>query len=682
MKWKIWIPVIVVVVLLLSAAAVAVFGFWLPYRNAENVMPQGQMELRELHDGRMQLTWPEKNADARYLLEVRDDGVGDVPHVYLRVFTTDNTWKLPPLPNDKPLTISVRTVVDYKQLWMEKERFSENELSIRTILAAPTVQDTAWTTDENNKTLTFTYALNANERLRFYWLNESGAAQELRNTDEKELVVSFGDQGEIPMPAFGETATFRADVIRENADLLFYGDVSYEFSVQRDDLLGRDLNPVLTDEGYNVCTITWDETKGQYYQVQRLDRVTGEWEVLAEIPGDGERTYTTGHMPVNRTYTYRVVALGGQPMPDSEFSAMSGDLEQKTKESPIYCTIWPLKNLKTYADPQKTTPVGSIKAGTAWCVLEEQGDMFGIRQDGVIRYVESDHCMINLPEYMDDMCDYDITNSYASLYMVHEFEIPLVTNVVTKGYEKVKLQNGEYLVPLLYRTAKRLAEAARTARAEGYQLKIYDSFRPQSATVDIYDLTEKILKEKLPEKPFLETVKLEELELPDPRKEINPETNLEEDVPLTYEDVMLGAQYTLNYFLAKGGSMHNYGLALDLTIVDLNTGKDVKMQSSMHDLSCYSVNARNNKAAKKLKEIMTGAGFVGLISEWWHFQDDEARNAINLSALWNGVTANCWMADDNGWRFRNSRGVYCKNGEYTIDGTKYVFDANGYVVTP
>ena len=681
MKWKVLVAVILII-LLLGAAAVAVFGFWLPYRNAESAMVQGQMELRECSDGRMQLTWPNAHVNGRYLLEIREEGVGEAPYVYLRVYTGNNTWKLPPLPNDKMLTISVRTVVDYKQLWMEKERLSENELAIRTTLEAPDMRAMQWTTDVNNKTLTLSYVLDQDQQCRLYWQDAGGNWKEVRDTNQTEMTISFGDQGEFPVPSFGGTAYFGADVYRETAELVFYGNISYEFAVVRDDLLGRELNPVLTDDGYNVCTITWDETKGEYYQVQRLDRVTGDWETLAQIPGDGERTYTSGHMAVNRTYTYRVVAVGGQTMPDSEYAAISGDLEQKTKESPIYCTIWPLKNLKTYADPQKTTAVGSIKAGTAWCVVEEQGDMFGIRQDGQIRYVESNHCLINLPEYMDDMCSYDITNSYASLYMVHEFEIPEVTNAVTKGYDKVKLQNGEYLVPLLYPTAKRLAEAARIARGEGYQLKIYDSFRPQAATVEIYDLTEKILKENLPEKPFTDKFTLEELNLPEPKKELNPETNLEEEVPLTYEEVMLGTEYTLNYFLAKGGSMHNLGLALDLTIVDLNTGKEVKMQTSMHDLSCYSVNAKNNKAAKKLNEIMTAAGFGGLVSEWWHFQDNEARSTINPSALWNGVTASCWMADDHGWRFRNSKGVYCKNGTFTIDGTKYNFDGEGYVIEP
>ena len=680
MKRKV-ILAVVIAAIVLGAAAVAVFGFWLPYRNAESAMSQGQMELRELDSGMLQLTWPQAGPQVRYLLEIRETGNVETPYVYYRVYTGENTWTLPPLPTDKALTISVRTVVSYKQLWLEKERISENELAITTTLTPPALQEMEWVADENAKTVTLTYTLGDNEWCHLYWKDETGTWQRVQDTDQTEQVLTFGDKGEFPVPPFGEMCFFQLDVYRMEADLVFYGNISCGFAVQRDDLLGRDLNPVITDDGYNVSTITWEETKGQTYQVQQLDKTTGQWVTLTEIPGDGERTYTTDHMPVNSSFTYRVIAVGGQTLPDSEFAAISGELVQQTKESPIFCTIWPLKDLKTYADPAKTTAVGSIKAGSAWCVVAEEGDMFGIRQNGQIRYVESNYCLINLPEYLGDMCSYNITNSYDSLYMVHEFEIPKVTGVVTKGYEKVKMNSGEYLVPLLYPTAKKLADASRIAKEAGYQLKIYDAFRPQAATVQIYDLTEKMLEEELPEKPYTNKYTLEQLNLPKPKTQTDPETKEEKEVPLTYEDVMLGEEYTLNYFLAKGGSMHNLGLALDLTMVDLSTGKEVKMQTSMHDLSCYSVIYKNNKAAKKLDEIMKAAGFGGLVSEWWHFQDNDARNTINPPALWSGVTPGSWMADDNGWRFRNSNGVYCKGGTFTIDGTKYTFDAQGYVIT-
>ena len=110
--------------------------------------------------------------------------------------------------------------------------------------------------------------------------------------------------------------------------------------------------------------------------------------------------------------------------------------------------------------------------------------------------------MINLPEYLGPLCAYNISNSYSSLYMVHEYAIPQVTGEVTVGYDRVRMADGSYLVPLLYPTAQKLETAAREARSRGFRLKIYDSYRPSRATREIYDLTKKVLEEPLPERSY------------------------------------------------------------------------------------------------------------------------------------------------------------------------------------
>ena len=207
MKWKAIIAVVIAAVVL-GAAALAVFGFWLPYRNAQSTMTQGQMELRVLDDGKLQLTWPQADGTDRYLLEVRETGDMEQPYVYYRVYTRENTWTLPPLPTDKELTISVRTVVDYRQLWQEKERISENELSISLSLVPPALQNMQWTADEETKTVTLTYTLGENEWCHLHWKDEGGVWQEVQDTDQTELTLTFGDQGEFPVPSFGKHIFF------------------------------------------------------------------------------------------------------------------------------------------------------------------------------------------------------------------------------------------------------------------------------------------------------------------------------------------------------------------------------------------------------------------------------------------------------------------------------------------
>jgi hypothetical protein len=80
-----------------------------------------------------------------------------------------------------------------------------------------------------------------------------------------------------------------------------------------------------------------------------------------------------------------------------------------------------------------------------------------------------------------------------------------------------------------------------------------------------------------------------------------------------------------------------------------------------------------------LARLMREAGFAGLTSEWWHFQDDEIRASVNLPYMREGVNPECWMADNMGWRYRDETGKFLKNCSATIDGVMYTFDKDGYV---
>lgn len=103
------------------------------------------------------------------------------------------------------------------------------------------------------------------------------------------------------------------------------------------------------------------------------------------------------------------------------------------------------------------------------------------------------------------------------------------------------------------------------------------------------------------------------------------------------------------------------------------------MQSSMHDLSWYSALSNNNENAELLRRYMTGAGFNGLSSEWWHFQDDESRIAYGINSfLWTGVSPEGWRADDGGWKYRRSDGSYYVSTTAAISGVSYTFDESGY----
>jgi len=71
------------------------------------------------------------------------------------------------------------------------------------------------------------------------------------------------------------------------------------------------------------------------------------------------------------------------------------------------------------------------------------------------------------------------------------------------------------------------------------------------------------------------------------------------------------------------GSRHNRGLAVDLTLIDAK-GRESKMPTAFDD---FTPKARRNapaapEAAKNraaLEQAMKRRGFVGLATEWWHF---------------------------------------------------------------
>jgi len=82
----------------------------------------------------------------------------------------------------------------------------------------------------------------------------------------------------------------------------------------------------------------------------------------------------------------------------------------------------------------------------------------------------------------------------------------------------------------------------------------------------------------------------------------------------------------------NGGGMHNYGLAVDITLCDALSGDTLDMGTKVDFLGSYAhiddeagLVSRHiiSKEAKKnrelLRKVMTEAGFKPLKTEWWHF---------------------------------------------------------------
>jgi zinc D-Ala-D-Ala dipeptidase len=95
----------------------------------------------------------------------------------------------------------------------------------------------------------------------------------------------------------------------------------------------------------------------------------------------------------------------------------------------------------------------------------------------------------------------------------------------------------------------------------------------------------------------------------------------------------LWEKYPVEGFVANPakGSNHNRGAAVDVTLVD-KEGKELAMPSAYDEFSerahrNYAGGTDQERANRKtLEDAMQKEGFRGLQSEWWHFDDLEAKN--------------------------------------------------------
>lgn len=124
-------------------------------------------------------------------------------------------------------------------------------------------------------------------------------------------------------------------------------------------------------------------------------------------------------------------------------------------------------------------------------------------------------------------------------------------------------------------TAEKLKAVALDLQHEGLGLKIYDGYRPLAVQKRVWAL------------------------VPDERYVADP----------------------------KKGSRHNRGAAVDLTLVNLETGKELTMPTGFDDFSERAHRDYDRlpqpvlENRRKLQESMEARGFIGMPTEWWHFDD-------------------------------------------------------------
>jgi D-alanyl-D-alanine dipeptidase len=155
------------------------------------------------------------------------------------------------------------------------------------------------------------------------------------------------------------------------------------------------------------------------------------------------------------------------------------------------------------------------------------------------------------------------------------------------GYEKP-------LVVASRQVAEGCVAAADILRERGYLLKFFDSYRPQRAVNDFCRWGEDVSDQR--------------------RKSIH------------YPNIDKAAVFIDGYVAHR--STHTRGCAVDLTLVERESGREVDMGTIFDFMDPASwpdsaaVTQRQHQNRYLLREVMLSCGFAPMVNEWWHFSVD------------------------------------------------------------
>ncbi len=275
--------------------------------------------------------------------------------------------------------------------------------------------------------------------------------------------------------------------------------------------------------------------------------------------------------------------------------------------------------------------VYNFAPGSAFIILEEQGDWWRVEnpEGGQTGWVMSKYCFINLPDVIPSIV-YKITNSSESIFTSAYQPLPDVTGeALFDAYTyNERLGKDEYLVPILYSTAKKLHTLQQTVMEDGHTLIIYESFRPKEVQNTVVNSLSALSR-----------------------------TNTD-----VYNALNEGP-WDIGWFISTRRSNHQVGCAIDVSLGKINTTTTVQgetydfieiddyteyeMPTPMHELGTDSISLEKpiassnsnywtnigyaptmNENSLLLSQYCTEAGFIPLSSEWWHFDDMDAKEEI------------------------------------------------------
>ena len=197
-----------------------------------------------------------------------------------------------------------------------------------------------------------------------------------------------------------------------------------------------------------------------------------------------------------------------------------------------------------------------------------------------------------------------LNNTVSEASHPEELGFVLLTDVVPDAILEIRYFStfnfvGErirsYHAPIAYLTTEAAAALKAVSDdliAQGYRIKVYDAYRPQSAVDHFIDWAN------------------------DP--------DVTQMKPYFYPDVDKSELFAQGYISAK--SDHSRGSTVDLTIVDMMTGREMDMGGGFDFFdeishSDYIETLTQEQLCNRtiLKKAMENHGFLPIPEEWWHF---------------------------------------------------------------
>lgn len=303
------------------------------------------------------------------------------------------------------------------------------------------------------------------------------------------------------------------------------------------------------------------------------------------------------------------------------------EADEGTQSNPLYPTGWiayategvPL----SVGDAVEVTYLPGIDIhprvnGDIWngaSTLPGNPSMASVEVGGQTYSVEPQSLLVNLPDIIPNAL-YDIRYAYDTPSKSGGHDIEGLTHATLPGYQiedvfDAYLDRNNRPAPVAVETALKLLSVNDYLTERGYKLVVWDAYRPYQASRFISD-------------KFTQAY--------------NSSPEIREAV---------GNQWSLDWYAADGTSGHNYGTDIDVSIANAEGQVlampsdfdafdesahlvDIPMNSASITSDKYREAVKSNEACMVLHEAFLQAGFGELASEWWHFQDDDAENALRM----------------------------------------------------